>query len=63
MRMIPKNITDPDTIKKLNEISQQIESKMKLIKNLKDSSMLQDLKKVSVEIDTLDKEWKALAGL
>lgn len=63
MRKIPDTITDAAVIAKLNELSKQIESKMKLIKGLKDSSKIQELKKVSVEIDNLDKEWKKLAGL
>ena len=63
MRKIPETVTDDSVISKLNEISVLIEAKMKVVKTLKDSAQLQDLKKVSVEIDTLDKEWKALAGI
>jgi hypothetical protein len=63
MRKIPDTISDPVVIKKLTELSQQIEAKMKIVKTIKDSSRLDDLKKVSVEIDTLDQEWKNLAGL
>lgn len=63
MRKIPETVTDAAIIAKLNELSKQIETKMKSIKALKDSSKLQELKKVSVEIDTLDQEWKKLAGM
>jgi hypothetical protein len=63
MRKIPETVTDPAIISKLNEISKQIEEKMKTVKTLKDERQLQDLKKVSVEIDTLDQEWKSLAGI
>jgi hypothetical protein len=63
MRKIPESVTDAAVITKLNELSQQIEQKMKSIKSLKDSSKLEELKKVSVEIDTLDQEWKKLAKI
>jgi hypothetical protein len=63
MRKIPATITDPAMIKQLQEINAQIESKMKLIKKLKDDSQLADLKKISVEIDALDQQWKKTAGI
>ena len=63
MRKIPESITNPTVISQLNEISKKIEEKMKTVKSLKDSSQLQQLKTVSIEIDTLDKEWKQLAGI
>ena len=63
MRKIPETVTDPAIILKLNEISKQIEEKMKTVKTLKDERQLQDLKKVSVEIDSLDQQWKALVGI
>lgn len=63
MRKIPETVKDPEVIAKLNELNKEIESKMKLIKNLRDPSKLQELKKVSVEIDTLDQQWKKLAGI
>lgn len=63
MRKIPETISDPSKIIQLNDLSKQIEEKMKTVKNLKDSSQLDALKKVSIEIDNLDKEWKKLAGI
>jgi hypothetical protein len=62
MRKISSSITDPSIIKQLQDISVQIEAKMKLIKQLKDDSKLAELKKISVEIDMLDQQWKKLAG-
>jgi len=63
MRKIPESITDPAITKQLQEISAQMEAKMKLIKKLKDDSQLADLKKISVEIEALDQQWKKLAGI
>lgn len=63
MRKIPASVTDQSVIKQLQEISNQIDSKMKLIKQLKDDSRLSELKKISVEIDALDQQWKKLAGV
>jgi len=63
MRKIPESITDPAITKQLQEISSQMEAKMKLIKKLKDDSQLADLKKISVEIEALDQQWKKLAGI
>jgi len=70
MRKIPENITDAAVIAKLTAIGQQVEAKMKQVNQLRDQmkkkdltpALLADLKKVSVEIDTLDQEWKTLAG-
>ena len=69
MRKIPENITDQALIGKLSAISQQIEAKMKQVNLLRDQMkkkdlspvLLADLKKISMEIDTLDKEWKTVA--
>ncbi len=63
MRKIPSSITDPAITKQLQDISAQIEAKMKLIKQLKDDSKLVELKKVSLEIEALDQQWKKLAGI
>jgi hypothetical protein len=63
MRKIPASITDPAILKQLQEINLQIEEKMKLIKKLKDDSKLAELKKISVEIDALDQQWKKTAGI
>ena len=63
MRKIPESITDPTVLKQLQEINHQIEQKMKLIKKLKDDSQLAELKKISVEIDALDQQWKKTAGI
>ncbi len=63
MRKIPASVTDSATLKQLHEINAQIEEKMKLIKKLKDDSQLADLKKISVEIDALDQQWKKTAGI
>ena len=63
MRKIPETISDKTVVAQLEEIGKQIESKMKTVKTLKDSAQLQELKKISVEIDTLDQEWKKLAGI
>ena len=63
MRKIPESITDPAITKQLQEISAQMEAKMKLIKKLKDDSQLADLKKISFEIEALDQQWKKLAGI
>ncbi len=63
MRKIPAQITDPVVLKQLEEIGQQMQAKMKLIKQLKDDSKLVELKKVSLEIEALDQQWKKLAGI
>ncbi len=63
MRKIPETITDAALIAQLNEITRQIAEKMKKVKVLKDEAQLQDLKKLSMEIDALDQQWKKLAGV
>lgn len=63
MRKIPAQITDPVVLKQLEEIGQQMQAKMKSIKQLKDDSKLVELKKVSLEIEALDQQWKKLAGI
>lgn len=63
MRKIPAQITDPVVLKQLEEIGQQMQAKMKSIKQLKDDSKLVELKKVSLEIEALDQQWKQLAGI
>lgn len=71
MRKILDNISDPALIVKLTEISRQIDAKMKLVNALRNQmkknelppAQLQELKKISAEIDQLDKSWKDLAGI
>ena len=63
MRKIPETISDKTVVAQLEEIGKQIESKMKTVKTVKDSAQLQELKKISIEIDSLDQEWKKLAGI
>ena len=63
MRKIPDTISDKAVVAQLEEIGKQIESKMKTVKTVKDSAQLQELKKISIEIDSLDQEWKKLAGI
>ena len=63
MRAIPSHITEQEKIQQLKDLSQQIEAKMKLVKTMKDTSQIHDLKKLGNEIDALDKEWKQIAGM
>jgi hypothetical protein len=69
MRTIPANVTDSATRLKLEAIGKQIAEKMNQIEALKvklksgkmGADVLSQLKQVSLEIESLDKQWKELA--
>ena len=68
MRKIPSHIQDSSIIEKLNTINQQIDEKMKKINIIRDQMksgpndvQLTNLKKISIEIDALDQEWKKIS--